>query len=277
MTKSIMRRAMSKDLPITDFRAVRRVLEPHVFASGGDNVPPTDLIDSAVWDGIMHLPDDVAIRISNHHGTRLKLLYSFWGDWLVAIGEPDNPDELFNCMLDAADCFQCMTFDFLHGYYRSALANLRSALELVIIGVYGNVDPSNEKYLGWKGGSSELGFTPARKSLLESLKGKPGSWLLEPDEFPTRMFRDLCRFTHSRSDASDGALWQSNGPVYNNGAIKLAFDTSLRVYAISYLLVRMGRPAFTVPKDSRILFELDWLQDHAQMLKAFHELNELRG
>lgn len=69
---------MSKNLALTDFRAVRRVLEPHVFASGGNNVPPTDLINWEVWDGIMHLPDDVAIRISNHHGTHLKLLYSLW-------------------------------------------------------------------------------------------------------------------------------------------------------------------------------------------------------
>jgi hypothetical protein len=211
---------MSKNLALTDFRAVRRVLEPQVFASGGNNVPPTDLIDSEVWDGIMHLPDDVAIRISNHHGMRLKLLYSLWGDWLEAIGEPDHPDELFNCMLDAADCFQCMTFDFLHGYYRSAIANLRSALELVIIGVYGNVDPTNVDYLGWKRGTSELDFSRARKRLLEFVKGQPGGWLLQKGGFPARTFRDLCWFTHSRPDASDGALWQSNGPVYNNAALQ---------------------------------------------------------
>ena len=83
------------------------------------------------------------------------------------------------------------------------------------------------------------------------------------------------RFTHSRPDASDGALWESNGPVYNNDAIKLVFDTALRVYAICYMLVRIGRPKFKLPKDSRILFELDWLQNHVQLLKAFHELGEL--
>ena len=96
---------MSKNFPLTDFRAIRKVLEPHEFALGGDDVPPTNLIDQETWHGIMNLPDDVAISISDHHGTRLKLLYSLWGDWVEAIGTPDNPDELFNCMLDAADLF----------------------------------------------------------------------------------------------------------------------------------------------------------------------------
>ncbi|MGB8366036.1 MAG: hypothetical protein ACLQUZ_17200 [Rhizomicrobium sp.] len=35
----------------------------------------------------MHLPDDVALKISDHDGTYLKLLYSLWGDWLEAIGD----------------------------------------------------------------------------------------------------------------------------------------------------------------------------------------------
>ncbi|MFI5021643.1 MAG: hypothetical protein ACHQRJ_08325 [Alphaproteobacteria bacterium] len=126
---------MSKPLPLSDFRAVRHVLEEHEYATGGKNVPPSNLIERDIWDGIMHLPDDVAIKISNHQGTKLRLLYSLWGDWIEAVGDPSHPDNLFGGMLDAADCFQCTTFDFLHGFYRSALANLRSALELVMIGV----------------------------------------------------------------------------------------------------------------------------------------------
>jgi hypothetical protein len=47
---------MSKKLPLTDFRAVRSKLEPHEFAiSEGQDVPPSDLVDSDIWDGIMHL------------------------------------------------------------------------------------------------------------------------------------------------------------------------------------------------------------------------------
>ena len=65
--------------------------------------------------------------------------------------------------------------------------------------------------------------------------------------------------------------------MYNNAAIKLVFDTSLRVYAICYLLIRIVRPTFTLPEHSHILFELDWLQDHEQFLRAFREFNDRDG
>jgi hypothetical protein len=72
---------MSKRLPLADFRAVRHKLESHEFAiSEGEDVAPTQLIDKKTWAGITHLPDDVAIRTSDHNGHRLELLYSLWGD-----------------------------------------------------------------------------------------------------------------------------------------------------------------------------------------------------
>jgi hypothetical protein len=90
---------MAQKLPLSDFRAVRYKLEPHEFAlSEGPDPPPTNLIDEATWAGMMHLPDDVAIRVSDHNGHRLALLYNLWGDWIEATGDPENPDELFSCM-----------------------------------------------------------------------------------------------------------------------------------------------------------------------------------
>jgi hypothetical protein len=111
---------MVRKLPLSDFRAVRHQLEPDDFAlNEGPDAPPTHLIDEKTWAGITHLPDDVAIRVSDHNGHRLALLHSLWGDWIEAIGDPEEEqDELFRCMLDAGDAFQCTTFLFLHGYYR---------------------------------------------------------------------------------------------------------------------------------------------------------------
>ena len=87
---------MAKKLPLTDFRAVRHKLGPEIFAnSEGMDVAPTDLVDKATWLGITHLPDDVAIRVSDHNGPRLRLLYGLWGDWLAAIG--DDPDRPARC------------------------------------------------------------------------------------------------------------------------------------------------------------------------------------
>jgi hypothetical protein len=86
------------------------------------------------------------------------------------------------------------------------------------------------------------------------------------------MYQGLCNYTHSRPNASDGALWQSNGPVYNKDAIQLTFLSSLSVYAICYLLVRLARPDSVMPEDSDILFELDWMPDYAPLVQAFTDL-----
>src|ERR1700730_679149 len=118
---------MTKKLPLSDFRAVRHKLEPHEFAiSEGKDIAPTHLIDEETWAGITHLPDDVAIRISDDNGHRLALPYILWGDWTTAPADPEKPAELFSRMLDAGDAFQCTNFLFLHGYYRAAIASRRA-------------------------------------------------------------------------------------------------------------------------------------------------------
>ena len=174
---------MVRKLPLTDFRAVRSKLEPHEFAiSDGQDAPPSNPVEQEVWDGIVHLPEDVSICISDHNGTRLELLFSLWSDWIEAIGDPDKPDEIFNCMLDAADAFQGAHFNFLHGYYRVALSELRVALELVLIGACGTLQPNDAKYLDWKKGFGELGFTRCRKNLSGILRKEQAKWMFADGE-----------------------------------------------------------------------------------------------
>lgn len=268
---------MARKLPLSDFRAVRQKLEALEFAiSEGQDIAPTDLIDEETWVGITHLPDDVAIRTSDHNGLRLALLYSLWGDWTEATGDPDKPDELFNCMLDAGDAFQCTNFLFLHGYYRAAMAQLRVALELVMIGTYGNLKSDDADYVAWKTSGSELGFTRIRRRMHGALRGDQCQWLFADGEFPDRNFQQLCNFTHSPPTSSDGALWRSNGPVYVHQGVMLTFFTTLSVYAICYLLIRIARPDFTLPPDSRILFEEDWMPNREAIARAFEQLYKER-
>lgn len=236
------------------------------------DAPPSQLVGEDVWHAIVHLPEDVSIRISDHNGTRLQLVYDLWRDWITAIGNPEKPDEIYNCLLDAADCFQCANFNFLHGFYRAALAELRTALELVMIGAYGTLNPNDKDYLAWKAGIGDLGFTRCRKRLSGSLRKEEAKWMFEEGGPLATADQTLCNYAHSRPDASDGALWQSNGPVYNNEAIRLTFFTTLSVYAMCYLLVKVVRRDFVMPEDSNILFELDWMSDYAQLVRAFTEL-----
>jgi hypothetical protein len=197
---------MTKPLPLSDFRAVRHVLEAHEYAFGGEELPPRDLIEPAIWDGIIHLPDDIAVRISNHHGRDLKLLYSLWGDWLHAMGDRSlGEDNLFDGMLDAADCFQCTTFNLLHGYYRSALSNLRSALELVAAGAYGTIRPDDPVLINWKTGRADLTFPNCRKRLHKAFANRSFAWFLKQGSWPEKLYYVLSRYTHSRPDASAGS------------------------------------------------------------------------
>ena len=235
------------------------------------DVPPSDLVNPGIWDGIVHLPEDVSIRISDHNGLRLRLMYQLWEDWLGAIGDPDKPDEMFNCLLEAADCFQGATFNFLHGFYRTALAELRTALELVMIGTYGTL--SNKDYLPWKAGKSEIfGFTRCRKRLLGNLRKEQAKWMFEDGELLAFTFQKLCSYTHAHPGADYDTLWQSNGPVYNNAAVNLTFFSNLSVHALCYLLIRLARPDFVMPEGSDILFELDWMSDYAPLMRAYIDL-----
>jgi hypothetical protein len=190
---------MAKKLPLKDFRSVRSKLEPHEFAiSEGQDVPPSELVDPDVWHGIMHLPEDVSVRIFDHNGVRLRLMDQLWGDWVEAIGNPDKPDEIFNCLLEAADCFQGATFNFSHGFYHAALAELRTVLELVMIGTYGTLYPSDPNYLQWKSGEAEIfGFTRCRKRLFGNLKKEQAKWIFEDGELLVLTFRKLCSYTHA--------------------------------------------------------------------------------
>src|SRR5262249_20626701 len=157
------------------------------------------------------------------------LMYQLWSDWAHTIGDPDKPDEIFNCLLDTADCFQCTNFNLLHGFYRAALAELRTALELVIIGVYGSRNPKHQDYIDWRDGRSELGFTRCRKRLFGGLRKNDAKWMFEDGGLLATSYQTLCNYTHSRPTASDFALWQSNGPVYQNDAILLTFFSTLNV------------------------------------------------
>ena len=60
--------------------------------------------------------------------------------------------------------------------------------------------------------------------------------------------------------------------MYNNEAINLTFFSSLTVHALCYLLVRLARPRFMMPEGSEVLFELEWMPDHAPFVQAYTDL-----
>jgi hypothetical protein len=267
---------MVSPLPASDFRAVRHVLDADDYALGGESPPPSDQVEPALWHNIMDLPDDVAIRISDHNGTRLRMLYVLESDWVFAVGDLEKPDDLFECMRDAADCFACANFDLLHGFYRSAIANFRAGFELVMIGTFASLSPNDPTYFGWKnGGDKTLGFSGCRRQLHKACENRASAWVFAEKAFLHSTYTELCKFAHARPFSNDGALWQSNGPVYNGDAIQKSFMFGLDVYSACYLLVKTAKPDFELPPDSQFLFELDWMTHHASCLEAYRQLYEM--
>ena len=239
--------------------------------ASGPRPGPTDLVAEDVWNGIIHLPDDVAITTSNHHGSQLATLYLLWGDLLEAIG--DEQDELFAGMLDAVDCFQASTFDSLHGYYRSALSNLRSALELVAIGSLGNLSPNDSDYLRWKKQNvGSLPFSTAMKKLRGVTNAHVQALIFKPKGWLEALYEALCAYTHSRPDSSDGEMWRSNGPIYVGAVFNRVFKLQVSTYAACHVLTKVGRPRFALPEASEFLFKTPGLLWRDDIASSYRDL-----
>lgn len=242
-------------------------MDPDLFLHGS-NPPPTDRVDKETWIGIMHLPDHVSITTSNHHGTALKQLYKTWRAWIEAIGQDADP--LFDTILDACDEYEAAVFNSLHGYYRTAIGGLRNALELATIGSYAQVCGKPLEFAEWRVGSEKITFRRACDGLASAAAvhtlenhlatnlndtlfggkdpGKDGGWA-------RRTYDLLCTYAHSRPGSTHGDLWRSNGPIYVREAFLLATDLYLETSALSFILVKLGRPDFALPSNACTLFE----------------------
>lgn len=249
---------MSKQLSLSDFRAVRRVLEPDDFALGGDepDPPPSDLIAPDTWNGIVTLPDDVAIRTSDHNGKALGEVYWLWGKWIEATGETaDVP--MYDPMLDSNDDLQSSMYCALHGYYRAAFSSLRNVLEVITVGACGCLNHT-AAYEDYRRGSAEFPFGTACDQLSHAPSlatfnrrmhdaGFRALWdakdRIADAGYARLLYRELCNYAHTRPGYSEGALWESNGPIYSADAFRAwhyAFRRTVSLCALSIVLSRPG-------------------------------------
>lgn len=248
---------MTKSLSLSDFRAVRVILEPDDFALGSDkpDSPPSDLIADKIWHSIMDLPDDCAIRTSDHRGKVLGEVYWLWGRWIAATGETE--DALFTPMLDAHDDLQASLFDSLHGYYRTAFSALRNVIELMTIGACGALT-NTRLYKEWQNGSTEFKFGTAcdllsnDASLIafnEAMKvaGHQSLWDAKraglPGGYGRRLYRSMCDFAHSRPGFTDGDLRCSNGPINVSSVFWGWYFAYLQTTSLCSILMFLARPS----------------------------------
>jgi len=207
---------MPKRLPDSDFRARRRVLTRGDFAyAPKPEATPSDPVSRSTWEGIVTLPDDVAGRTSNHHGTTLTQLENLWGAWVESIG--DLQDCLSPAMLDDGDDFQSTAYTALTRFDRRSISALRSALELMTIAAWAQVCGKDAEYLAWRSGKGTLSFGQgcdgligATRTLQERLRADVNDTLFDQKTpsseggLARRIFDGLSNFHTRAQDALTG-------------------------------------------------------------------------
>jgi hypothetical protein len=267
---------MPKLLSLKDFRARRQVLTDDDFGLSGQNLPPRDQIDQETWKALTTLPTDVAIRSSDHDGTRIRDLYLLCCSWQEAIEIPKDdgtwkPSMVWAPMLTASEELDAALFNVLHGFYRPAIGCCRNALEVVAVGSACEALQLDARFTEWQKGNEEFAFGDAcdrlatcnrlgqlRKRLREKCndslfeqktnKGS-GGWL-------RRFHKQLSNYSHSRPGFTSGDLSKSNVPVYDPAAFRLCFDMQVETFAACYLLLKIAKADFKIGDAAKdILFK----------------------
>jgi hypothetical protein len=262
---------MAHKLDTSDFRALRTVLDPSDFAiSSGVDALPTDLIAEKSWKSIMTLPEDVSITTTSHQGSRIELLNELWGGWVESM---PTGGIISNGMLEAESELQCAIFNLIHGFYRQSVASLRNLLEIIIFACKCELTTTNNKWNSWEKGDAQIRFSDVCRELAENSHilafEKQAIYLTGTSIFyadgvgnpwAKDIYARLSRYSHSRGDSTNNALWQSNGPVYSSEGMKITYEMYLETYALLMLLIKLSDNKFVLPDQARILYLEDCLK-----------------
>src|SRR5260221_11240131 len=165
---------MPKHIPLDDFRAVRTVLEADDYAlsSGTPEPSPSGLIPEETWLHLTVLPDEVAVRTSNRHGTLLDILNQLAGTWPDCIGYSENPDPVGLAMIEVINEPDASLYNMLVGFYRQAIDSLRIILDSVNVGAYCQLTAQVNVLQSWLDGNDEVKFSAAATGLHGALETK---------------------------------------------------------------------------------------------------------
>ena len=246
-----------------DFRSIREKLPPESFFihPDGPNPPPKDLIDQKTWDEINWLTDDVSLRTSDNHGTEIQILF---GLWEALIGQLNiKEDAMSNFILDISDEFQASLFNLIIGYYRVSASCLRNALEISIYALYFQFSDQQDKIDVWYENPENKEFNKIKgfgnvcnqlnnvkffKELNNAIEEEFGFSLFnqkirEKSPGTVRQLHDhLSKFAHSRPTYTHGAMWKSNGPVYEPNVFKYISELYLDTFMFVYIFIKLSRP-----------------------------------
>jgi hypothetical protein len=256
---------MKRQLPADDFRRMRAYLSDDAFAwSEGPSPAPTDPMREEKWDGLLGLTTDVVLRTTDYQGTFAAELYDLSCGWIFARPlEPKDSDYMFEPGLDVGEDFEAALFVAVHGWYRQALGTLRSAIETMTIAASFAVRQDESRYREWRDGKREPKFGNGRDLLAQAALLKPAEQAIggaglfgrTPAGVLQVIYEELCPYVHAQANATNGAIWQSNGPVYVEEAFAEFGEAYKDTLAMCYLLLKIGWPSLQVPDNVWPLFE----------------------
>jgi hypothetical protein len=262
-----------------DFRRERSMLAPHAFALAESKDPPIDdLVTKEVWDHLVHLPDDVALRTTNWTGSLVGRVHHVSAQWLFSApvspdGEPFAPEPAFL----AAEEFEALEFAALHGYYRQALSCLRNALETMTHAAAFAVTADRGGFAAWRKGDLELRFQDSRRAVADSPAGQEISRKLDwgpvfgkaaEGGWIAILYRRLCAYAHAQAGYNNADFWESNGPVYRPQTYALVFDEVRETIAVCYVLLRLCWYEFSLPSDLTTLLDEPALSNWPQVARG---------
>jgi hypothetical protein len=230
----------------------------------------------------MALPTDVALRTTDYQGSLFAELHELCSGWTFAGPlEPSQSAFMFEVNLDAGEDFDAALFMAAHGWYRQGVGTLRSAIESLTIAAGFAVRQDVIQYQRWRDGQIEPKFGNAGDHLAqaESLQvaehavGGSGLFGLKPGGVLKTIYRGLCRYVHAYADATNGAIWESNGPVYVYEVFEAFGATYRDALAMAYLLMRVGEPTFKIPRQAWSLFDRSsgpWKDVSSSTLKQYY-------
>jgi hypothetical protein len=210
---------------------------------------------------LLVLPDDVAIRTSNHHGTALRQLEELSLAWITSVDMGDDRRLIDPVMLDAFDDLKAAIFNVLFGWYRFSIAGMRNVLELMAIGCWVQVCGEKQRFKDWRKGNVVLslgqacdGLTRGAAALDAHLKSSVNDSLFAQKTaatdggFVRRAFSGISEYSHSRPGHTDGDMWESNGPIYVPTAFQHVTWIHFETIALSFVLALLAKPKMEIPQ-----------------------------
>jgi hypothetical protein len=219
--------ANARPLRRNDFRRARTYYADHVFAvhrEGGS--AELDLVDLDTWAHLIELPTDVALRTTTLAGSTTRRLAELSSAWLFSIPRAAaGPAAFTDAAMHAFEEFEAAQFNTVHGFYRQAIACLRTAIELMAHSAGYACAADTAGFARWRSGRIE----PAFRSSCQRAHTRGAGARLDAAIAPESVFDSsngwgvdlygrLSPYTHAKAGHINTDLWQSNGPVWEPSA-----------------------------------------------------------